>query len=88
MALMDSCEKCASVVCADTLIEHNNKMVCSSCLLCDLEQLESDLDKLKALGVHKRRCWDCGRSDWFLDSITPYVLCHHCGSQDTRKLKG
>ena len=36
---------------------------------------------------HKRRCWDCGNVEEHKDSITPWVLCAKCGSQDTRRVK-
>ena len=34
-----------------------------------------------------RKCRGCGRSQIHRDSITPGVLCHFCGSQDTRLLQ-
>ena len=37
--------------------------------------------------THKRRCWACGNVEEHKDSITPWVLCAKCGSQDTRRLK-
>ena len=38
-------------------------------------------------GPHQRRCWDCGNVAEHSDSITPWVLCGKCGSQDTRRVK-
>ena len=34
---------------------------------------------------HQRRCWDCGDVAEHSDSVTPWVLCGKCGSQDTRR---
>lgn len=38
-------------------------------------------------GPHQRRCWECGNVAEHKDSITPWVLCSKCGSQDTRRVK-
>ena len=37
-------------------------------------------------GSHQRLCWDCGNVAEHKDSITPWVLCGKCGSQNTRRL--
>lgn len=37
-------------------------------------------------GKHERECWDCKTINLHEDSITPWVLCPHCGSQDTRRI--
>lgn len=37
-------------------------------------------------GPHQRRCWGCGNVAEHSDSITPWVLCGKCGSQDTRRV--
>lgn len=37
--------------------------------------------------LHQRRCRDCGKTHWHSDSVTPYVNCPECGSQDTRKVR-
>jgi DNA-directed RNA polymerase subunit RPC12/RpoP len=37
--------------------------------------------------LNKRRCFECGQSNWHADAKTPYVLCRNCGSQDTRLIK-
>ena len=34
-----------------------------------------------------RRCFDCGSESLHMHNITPWVLCQHCGSQDTRLMK-
>lgn len=34
-----------------------------------------------------RKCWDCGSESLHMDSKTPWVLCQHCKSQDTRLMK-
>ena len=36
---------------------------------------------------HERKCWGCGNVAIHRSSITPWVLCSNCGSQDTRKIK-
>jgi len=36
--------------------------------------------------LHRRKCWACKTTNWHADSMTPYVLCPKCGSQDTRRL--
>ena len=36
-------------------------------------------------GSHQRRCGACGNVAEHTDSITPWVLCGKCGSQDTRR---
>lgn len=35
-------------------------------------------------GSHQRRCWVCGNVEEHKDSITPWVLCTKCRSQDTQ----
>jgi Zn finger protein HypA/HybF involved in hydrogenase expression len=40
-----------------------------------------------AVHLHHRRCWDCGAEGYHTSTITPAVLCHRCGSQDTRAIK-
>lgn len=35
--------------------------------------------------IHERKCHDCGNVAIHQDSITPWVLCPKCGSQDTRR---
>lgn len=37
--------------------------------------------------IHRRKCWDCGNVAEHTDSVVPAVLCHKCGSQDTRRIK-
>ena len=37
-------------------------------------------------GPHQRLCWDCGNVAEHKDSITPWVLCGKCGSQNTRRV--
>ena len=34
-----------------------------------------------------RKCWDCGRESLHVEAITPWVLCPHCKSQDTRLMR-
>lgn len=34
-----------------------------------------------------RKCWDCGSESLHMEAITPWVLCQHCKSQDTRLMK-
>ena len=34
-----------------------------------------------------RKCWDCGSESLHMDNVTPWVLCQHCKSQDTRLMK-
>lgn len=36
---------------------------------------------------HARKCWDCGNVAEHADSVTPWVLCSKCGSQDTRRVR-
>jgi hypothetical protein len=59
----------------------------------ELTQIQHDIPTL-----HLRRCWACmtgkrGNDSpifavhWHADSVTPWVLCPVCGSQDTRKIK-
>lgn len=35
---------------------------------------------------HKRECWSCKTINDHEAAITPWVLCPHCGSQDTRRI--
>lgn len=53
------------------------------------KDLLRELDQIKACvpSLHQRRCRDCGEVSWHADHVTPYVLCPHCGSQDTRWLR-
>ncbi len=39
------------------------------------------------MSAHKRKCWDCGNVALHDDSVVPHVLCKHCGSHDTRRLR-
>ena len=59
----------------------------------EMSQIQHDVPTL-----HLRRCWACmtgkrGNDSpifavhWHADSVTPWVLCPVCGSQDTRKIK-
>lgn len=34
-----------------------------------------------------RKCWDCGSESLHMDSVTPWVLCQDCKSQDTRLMR-
>jgi DNA-directed RNA polymerase subunit RPC12/RpoP len=36
---------------------------------------------------HMRKCWTCGNVAEHEDSVTPWVRCKKCGSQDTRQVK-
>ena len=36
---------------------------------------------------HYHKCRDCGNTAIHVDSVTPWVLCRKCGSQDTRRVK-
>jgi len=58
----------------------------------ELRQIQHDVPSL-----HLRRCWSCMTAKrgndsptfavhWHADSVTPWVLCPVCGSQDTRKI--
>ena len=38
-------------------------------------------------GLHRRKCWGCGKEHWHAQDRTPGVLCPECGSQDTRKIR-
>ncbi len=59
----------------------------------ELHNIQHDIPTL-----HLRRCWACmtgkrGNDSptfavhWHADSVTPWVLCPVCGSQDTRKIR-
>lgn len=34
-----------------------------------------------------RKCWHCYHVALHVDSVTPWVNCHKCGSQDTRLMR-
>lgn len=36
--------------------------------------------------AHTRKCWACGNVATHEDSVTPWVRCKKCGSQDTRRV--
>lgn len=54
-------------------------------LLASAEELAAIRKEI--IGLHQRKCHDCNTVHWHSDSITPYVCCPKCGSQDTRKVK-
>ncbi len=68
--------------------------ICNSCgetVVLEIAQHAADilgrLQRALPGSLNKRRCFACGSVAYHADNRTPYVLCH-CGSQDTRLVKG
>lgn len=63
--------------------DHTRVVAGYEVLLDHYQQLKAVVDE----HLQQRKCRDCGNIGWHKDSITPYVNCKMCGSQDTRLIR-